>query len=86
MLKPTRREFCVQSCHAVSLVTLGALIEGCGGSTMSPSSVPQLPIISASIAAGAIAITVDASSPLATVGKDAVPGGVEDLTAMRATR
>src|SRR2546428_7943924 len=72
MLKPTRREFWVHTCQAVSIATLASMIEACGGSTMSPSSVPQLPIISASIAAGAIAITVDASSPLAAVGSAAL--------------
>ena len=71
--KPTRREFCVQTCHAASLITLASMIEACGGSTTSPSSsVPQLPTISAGIAGGAIAITVDASSPLATAGKAAL--------------
>ena len=72
MLKPTRREFCVHTCQAASLVTLASVIEACGGSTMSPSSAPLLPTISATVAAGAIALTIDASSPLATVGKAAL--------------
>ncbi len=72
MLKSTRREFCVHTCQAVSIATLASMIEACGGSTTSPSSAPVLPIISASVASGAITITVDASSPLATVGKAAL--------------
>ena len=68
----TRREFCVQTCQAASLATFAAMIEACGGSMTSPSSVPQLPTISASVASGAITIAVDATSPLATVGKAAL--------------
>jgi cytochrome b6-f complex iron-sulfur subunit len=48
------------------------MIDACGGSTTSPSSAPMLPIINASVAAGAIAVTVDASSPLAAIGKAAL--------------
>ena len=48
------------------------MIDACGGSATSPSSVPQLRTISASVAGGAIALTVDASSPLASVGSAAL--------------
>jgi cytochrome b6-f complex iron-sulfur subunit len=70
--KPTRREFCVQTCQTASLVALAAMIEACGGSATSPSSVPLLPTISASVAGGAITMTVDAGSPLSAVGRAAL--------------
>ena len=68
----TRREFCARTCHVASLATLAGLIDACGGSATSPSSVPLLPAISASVAGGAITLTVDASLPLASVGKAAL--------------
>lgn len=68
----TRREFCLQTCQAVSLLGLGALIEGCGGSPTSPSgSVPSLPVLNGTVANGTIAVTIDAASPLASVGNAA---------------
>jgi cytochrome b6-f complex iron-sulfur subunit len=72
--RPTRREFCVHACQAASLVSLGSLLQGCGGSTTSPSdaTAPSLPTITGSLAAGAVTLTIDASSPLATVGNSAL--------------
>lgn len=66
----SRREFCV---HAVSLVSIGALLQGCGGgSPTSPSGAPALPTLNATASGGAIAITIDAASPLANVGSAAL--------------
>ena len=62
---PSRREFCAQ---AVSLVSIGALLHGCGGSPTSPGNAPLLATITATASAGAIALTIDAASPLASVG------------------
>jgi cytochrome b6-f complex iron-sulfur subunit len=67
--QPTRREFCA---HAVSLVSIGALLPGCGGSPTSPSNAPPLATINATASGGAIALTIDAASPLATVGAAAL--------------
>ena len=67
--KPTRREFCT---HAVSFVAIGTLLESCGGSPTSPSSIPALSTISAGVTNNAIALTVDAASPLAPVGSAAL--------------
>lgn len=65
----TRREFCAHACLGVSWLTLASLLDACGGSTTSPSSsAPPLPTINSSVAGGAIAITIDAGSPLAGVG------------------
>jgi nitrite reductase/ring-hydroxylating ferredoxin subunit len=70
---PTRREFCVRTCQAVSLLTIGSVIHGCGGNAMSPSgSAPALPTVSASAVNGALAVTIDSASPLASVGGTAL--------------
>lgn len=65
---PTRREFCVRTCQAVSLLTLGALAPGCGGSSTSPSSAPSLPSVTGTLVNRTLTINVDAASPLAAVG------------------
>lgn len=67
----TRREFCVRSCQAVSLLTLGAVLPGCAGPN-SPSSAPPLPSVSGTLVGRSLSITVDASSPLAAVGGAAI--------------
>ena len=70
--KPSRREFCTT---AVSFVAVGTLLESCGGSPSSPSSVgniPALQTITASVSNNAISLTVDAGSPLASVGSAAM--------------
>ena len=64
----SRREFCVRTCRTVSLLTLGAVIPACGGSTTSPSSAPTLPSVSGSLVNRTLSITVDPASPLAAVG------------------
>ncbi len=67
-----RREFCTHACQAVSLVTVGAAFQGCGGdSPTSPSDgsggAANLPAVSGTVSGRSIAVTVD-SGPLATVG------------------
>jgi cytochrome b6-f complex iron-sulfur subunit len=64
----TRREFCLRTCQAVSLLTLGAVVPACGGSTTSPSSAPALPSVSGTLVGRTLTIAVDAASPLAAVG------------------
>ena len=64
----TRREFCVRTCQALSLLSVGAAIQACAGSPMSPSSAPQLPSVSGTLVGRTLTINVDASSPLAAVG------------------
>lgn len=65
----SRRQFCAQ---AVSLVSIGALLQGCGGSPTSPGNAPALPTLNATASAGAINLTIDAASPLANVGSAAL--------------
>jgi len=76
----TRRGFCTQACWAVSMTAFGGalatLLEGCGGGgngvTGGNGNVQGLPGITASANNGSIALTVDSSSPLASVGSAAV--------------
>jgi cytochrome b6-f complex iron-sulfur subunit len=65
----SRREFCAQ---AVSLVSIGTLLQGCGGNPSGPSNAPALPTVGATASGGAVAITIDGTSPLATVGSAAL--------------
>jgi cytochrome b6-f complex iron-sulfur subunit len=69
---PSRREFCARTCQTVSLLALGAVIPGCGGSSTAPSSAPSLPSVSGTLVNRTLTITVDAASPLAAVGGAAV--------------
>ncbi|HMD35171.1 MAG TPA: Rieske (2Fe-2S) protein [Vicinamibacterales bacterium] len=67
----SRRAFCAnggQALTLVSLASLGGVLQGCGGSSTSPSDAPELPTINSAIAGGAITMTIDASSPLNAVG------------------
>ena len=70
--RPTRREFCVHACQTASLVAASGLWQACGGSSMSPSGASTLPTINASVAAGVLTLTIDAASPLASVGTAAL--------------
>lgn len=68
-----RRDFCVRSCQAVSLLTLASAWEGCGGGPTSPSSVPALPMASGTIVNGnKLTVAIDSASPLASVGSAAL--------------
>ena len=68
----TRREFCSQACGTVGLAVLAGAFQACGGGPTSASSVPAIPRISATAANGAVTLTVDSSSPLASVGSAAL--------------
>ena len=67
-LAPNRREFCAGLWRTVSIVAAGSLVPACSGSSTSPSSAPSLPAIGAAVVSGTITLTVDAASPLASVG------------------
>lgn len=68
----TRRQFCSQACGAVGLAALGGALQACGGGLTSASSVPALPRVSATAANGAVTLTIDSNSPLASVGSAAL--------------
>jgi nitrite reductase/ring-hydroxylating ferredoxin subunit len=63
-----RRQFCSQACQIVSIATVGTAFPGCGGSSTGPDTAPLLPVINAGVVSGVVTFTVDASSPLASVG------------------
>ena len=69
----TRREFCAQACYA-SIAAAGVLVSACGGNPTSPSggSAPPLPSVAGAVAGRTVSVTIDSSSPLATVGNAAM--------------
>jgi cytochrome b6-f complex iron-sulfur subunit len=56
----------------VTLVSIGGWLQACGGSPTSPGNAPALPTLNAAASAGAVTLTIDAASPLATVGSAAL--------------
>lgn len=73
-LRATRRAFCTQACRTASLLAVGSLA-GCGGSPSSPSNIisaPPLPSATATVSARVVSVTIDATSPLASVGSAAI--------------
>jgi hypothetical protein len=72
----TRREFCFQVCQAASLAVLGGalstLLESCSKNPMDSGGGNNIAKIQASVAGGAMTLTIDASSPLAAVGSAAL--------------
>jgi cytochrome b6-f complex iron-sulfur subunit len=73
----SRREFCAHACAAASLLAIGAIAQSCGGggNPAAPTgggSVPQLQTVNAAIANGVATLTVDAASPLNSVGSAAL--------------
>jgi cytochrome b6-f complex iron-sulfur subunit len=75
----TRRDFCGQTCRVASVAALGAVLatalESCGGSSGSPTSsggginASALPTVSGTASgSSALVVTIDAGSPLASVG------------------
>ena len=72
----TRRQFCQHACHAASLAALGVILPGCGGgSPTAPTGgggVPSLPVLNSTISGNAFTLTIDANSPLNTVGNAAL--------------
>jgi cytochrome b6-f complex iron-sulfur subunit len=64
----TRRDFCIHACQTISLATVAGALQGCGGSPTSPSAESPLQTINGTIVGGAVAVTIDAASPLAAAG------------------
>lgn len=64
----TRRQFCLRALSIAALVPLAEACGGAGNPNGPSGAVPQLPVINATVANNAVAITIDASSPLASVG------------------
>jgi len=71
-----RRDFCVHACQAMSMIAVGTALPGCGGGDSptgpSGSSGSTLQTVSGSVTNRTVSVTVDAASPLATVGGTAL--------------
>jgi cytochrome b6-f complex iron-sulfur subunit len=69
--KTSRREFCA---HAISLVTVASLIEGCGGKKGNPgapgggSNAPSLPTVAGTSAGGTVTVSNVSGTALGSVG------------------
>ena len=68
VLMATRREFC----QFISLAGIAGTLQGCGDSPTAPSGVPALPSVPGAAVNGTVMVTVDAASPLATIGNAAL--------------
>ncbi len=92
LLIQSRRQFCAGACRVATLAAVGGLtgtvLTSCGGSPTSPSGDlgSSLPIVNGSRGNGVVTVTVDAGSPLATVGGTALvqSSGVSFLVARTA--
>src|SRR5215471_6882279 len=72
-----RRGFCINACQIASLVAVGSLLEGCGGSPTSPSdSQPQLTTLTGAVGSGIVTVNIPTNSALATVGGAALVNSV----------
>lgn len=71
----TRREFCIHVCQATSLLAfggaIGAFLEACSSGNPFASG-EQLERIQAAVVNQTITLTIDANSPLATIGNAAL--------------
>jgi cytochrome b6-f complex iron-sulfur subunit len=78
--RPTRRSFCA---HAVTLVVVsgaGMVLEGCSGGPTGPTNAPSLPTVNGTQTVSGITVTIDSSSPLASIASAAlVQTSVGDL-------
>ena len=63
-----RREFCLHTCQAASLLAIGSLIDGCSGSPTASGSGAPLTTVSGAVAGRTVTLTSGSSSPLAAVG------------------
>jgi len=67
----TRRDFCIHAGQAITLASIAGVLPGCGSPT-SPSTGLPLPLVNGTVVNGAVAVTIDASSPLLAVGSAAL--------------
>jgi Rieske Fe-S protein len=74
MTEQTRREFCAQAGQFTSAAAVGTLLQACGGGAGGitggslPPDVPALTTLSATAASGGVTLSIDAGSPLASIG------------------
>jgi Rieske Fe-S protein len=69
----TRRRFCRRTIAWSKLGVLAAVVEGCNKSPTSPSNVASLPSVAGTLTGNStVTVSIDANSPLATVGDAAL--------------
>jgi len=84
MSSSSRRSFVLHSCQALSLVTVGALLDACAKNPMSASSAPELPRVAASVSGGVATIDIASSAALsAASGAALVSAGSTSLLVAR---
>ena len=77
----TRRDFCARSCWSAlalaGVAGFAALSEACGGGgpTGPSGNLPSLPVVTGIVANNTLTVTVDSSSPLASIGAAALVQG-----------
>lgn len=65
----SRRAFCLHACQLATLASAASVLGGCGGGPGSSVDIGSaLPVINATRTNGLTTVTIDASSPLHTVG------------------
>jgi Rieske Fe-S protein len=68
-----RRQFCSKTCGALSIAAAGAFAAACSNNPTAPGlTFSSLPVVNGTVSGNAITVTVDATSPLASVGGAAV--------------
>jgi cytochrome b6-f complex iron-sulfur subunit len=69
----TRREFCGSACKLGSAAAFLSIFEACGGSPTGPSdAAPSLASVPGTIVNGAVVVSINPGSPLASVGGAAI--------------
>ena len=65
---PTRREFC----QALTIISAASLVDACSGNSTSGSNAPQMSTVTGTLTGSTVTVTIDATSPLNTVGNAAI--------------
>jgi Rieske Fe-S protein len=63
-----RRTFCKRAASLAVLAPLATFVDGCSSPTSPGGSASALPVVTGIRSAGGVTVTVDSTSPLATVG------------------
>ncbi|MFN7982247.1 MAG: Rieske 2Fe-2S domain-containing protein [Vicinamibacterales bacterium] len=70
-----RRTFCSHACQTITTLAVGSVVQGCGGSTTSPSggsSGSTLPTLNGTVSGRIVTVPITSGSSLAAVGGTAL--------------
>ena len=67
-----RRDFFTSTWQLASIGALGSFVGACSNSPTAPSNVPALTVLTPPVVNGTITLTIDANSPLQSVGSAAL--------------